>query len=96
MRLIELESSHELEAAPAFTAEVPVAIIGGGACGLTAALTLKDAGVESVVLERDAAPQGSTALSSGFIPACATRWQRAIGVDDSVDLLAADVAAQEP
>ena len=47
---------------------VPVAIVGGGACGLTAALMLADAGVECVVLERDALPSGSTALSSGFIP----------------------------
>jgi fumarate reductase flavoprotein subunit len=91
MRLIGFESSQDLAAAPVFAATVPVLIIGGGACGLTAALTLKDAGVECVVLERDAAPQGSTALSSGFIPACGTRWQRAIGVDDTVDLLAADV-----
>jgi len=49
-----------------------------------AALTLKDAGVECVVLERDALPSGSTALSSGFIPACGTRWQKAIGIEDSV------------
>jgi fumarate reductase flavoprotein subunit len=70
---------------------VPVVVIGGGACGLLAALTLADAGIECVVLERDAVPQGSTALSSGFIPACHTRWQRAIGVADSAELLTADI-----
>jgi len=91
VRLIGLESNETLEAAPAFSAEVPVLIIGGGACGLTAALTLKDAGVECAVLERDPVPQGSTALSSGFIPACGTRWQRDIGVADSVELLSSDV-----
>lgn len=51
-----------------------------------AALTLKDAGVECVVLERDALPSGSTALSSGFIPACGTRWQKAIGIEDSEEV----------
>jgi fumarate reductase flavoprotein subunit len=56
-----------------------------------AALTLKDAGVECVLLERDALPSGSTALSSGFIPACGTRWQRAIGVEDSAAQFAADI-----
>ena len=52
-----------------FTAKIAVVVIGGGACGLIAALTLHDAGIACVVLERDALPSGSTALSSGFIPA---------------------------
>jgi fumarate reductase flavoprotein subunit len=69
----------------------PVAIVGAGACGLVAALTLADAGVDCVVIERDALPQGSTALSSGFIPACGTRWQNAIGVADSPAIFAADI-----
>ncbi|MFO0472093.1 MAG: FAD-dependent oxidoreductase [Pseudomonadota bacterium] len=75
--------------------EVPVAIVGGGACGLTAAVFLRERGVECVVLESDAAPRGSTALSSGFVPAPCTRVQRAAGVaDDSVDLFLADVQAK--
>ncbi|MDP9994261.1 fumarate reductase flavoprotein subunit [Variovorax boronicumulans] len=74
---------------------VPVAIVGGGACGLTAALMLADAGLECVVLERDALPSGSTALSSGFIPAPGTRTQRAHGVqDDSAERFAADIQAK--
>ena len=73
-------------------AHVPVAIVGGGACGLTAALMLADAGVECVVLERDALPSGSTALSSGFIPAPGTRTQRSHGVQgDSAERFAADI-----
>ena len=76
-------------------AHVPVAIVGGGACGLTAALMLADAGVECVVLERDALPSGSTALSSGFIPAPGTRTQRAHGVQgDSAERFAADIQAK--
>ena len=80
-----------LDSPSAFAASTRVLIIGGGACGMVAALTLADAGVECVVLERDALPAGSTALSSGLIPACGTRWQRAIGVEDSIALLAADI-----
>lgn len=34
----------------------PVAIVGAGACGLTAALALHRQGIECVVLERDAVP----------------------------------------
>jgi len=74
---------------------VPVAIVGGGACGLTAALMLADAGVDCVVLERDALPSGSTALSSGFIPAPGTRTQREHGVtNDSAERFAADIQAK--
>jgi fumarate reductase flavoprotein subunit len=72
-------------------AAVPVAIVGAGACGLTAAIALRDAGVECLLLERDATPSGSTALSSGFIPAAGTRAQRALGVTDSPDRFAEDI-----
>ncbi len=70
---------------------VPVAIVGAGACGLTAAIALRDAGIECVVLERDERPAGSTALSSGFIPAAGTRVQRAAGIDDSPQRFAQDI-----
>ena len=79
---------------PAGSPHVPVAIVGGGACGLTAALMLQDAGVACVVLERDATPSGSTALSSGFIPAAATRAQQAQGIDDDALRFAADIQAK--
>ncbi|HET9019867.1 MAG TPA: FAD-dependent oxidoreductase [Acetobacteraceae bacterium] len=70
-------------------------MIGAGACGLVAALAARDAGAEVLVLERDRTPTGSTSLSSGFIPAAGTRFQRAIGVDDDTpDRLAADILAK--
>ncbi len=82
-------------AMPAGTPQVPVAIVGAGACGLTAALMLRDAGIDCVLLERDAQPQGSTALSSGFIPGAGTRVQRAAGVvDDNAERFAADIQAK--
>ena len=73
-------------------AHVPVAIVGGGACGLVAAIALRDVGIDCVVLERDATPSGSTALSSGFIPAAGTRVQQAQGIADSVEAFAEDIA----
>lgn len=73
---------------------VPVAIVGAGACGLVAAITLRDAGVDCVLLERDAQPAGSTALSSGFIPAAGTRAQRDAGIEDSPARFAADIQAK--
>lgn len=74
--------------------DIPVAIVGAGACGLTAALALQRAGVEAVVLERDAFPAGSTALSSGFIPAPGTQAQRALGIEDSPSRFEADIQAK--
>ena len=74
-----------------YDAETAVVIVGGGACGMTAALRLADAGVDCVVLERDARPMGSTAMSSGFVPAPATRFQKAQNIDDSATLFAADI-----
>ena len=71
-----------------------VAIVGGGACGLTAALTLHQLGIDCVVLERDALPTGSTALSSGFVPAAATHAQQAQGIDDSPVQFAQDIQAK--
>jgi fumarate reductase flavoprotein subunit len=82
-------------AMPPGSPEVPAAIVGTGACGLTAALRLRDAGVDCVLLERDPHPQGSTALSSGFVPAAGTAVQRAAGVtDDSPARFAADIQAK--
>jgi fumarate reductase flavoprotein subunit len=74
-----------------FSTHVPLLIVGAGAAGLCAALAAKEAGVDAVVVERDAVPMGSTALSAGLIPAAGTRFQRAKGIADSSLLLAADI-----
>jgi fumarate reductase flavoprotein subunit len=79
------------EADPAFETEVPVAIIGAGAAGLVAALACHGAGVEPLVIERDAVPRGSTSLSAGLIPAAGTRFQAAHGIADDVATFAADI-----
>ncbi|MGB6007943.1 FAD-dependent oxidoreductase [Castellaniella sp.] len=73
---------------------VPVVIIGAGACGLTAALRLAGSGIDTVLIERDAAPGGSSALSSGFIPAAGSAVQRAAGIEDDARRFAADIQAK--
>jgi fumarate reductase flavoprotein subunit len=70
---------------------VPILIVGAGAAGLCAALAAKEAGVDAVVIERDAVPSGSTALSAGLIPAAGTRFQRAKGIADNPATFAADI-----
>lgn len=74
-----------------FEYTIPVVIIGAGACGLTAALAAKESGAEVLVLERDPKPSGSTALSTGLIPAAGTKMQAAMGIQDSPELLAQDI-----
>lgn len=73
---------------------IPVVIIGAGGTGLCAALAAADAGVDVLVLERDSTPLGSTAMSTGLIPASGTPEQAAQGIVDSPEIFAADIAAK--
>ena len=78
-----------------FEAQVPLLVIGAGACGCIAALAASERGVEALILERDATPRGNTSLSGGQIPAAGTRLQRAAGLtDDTPELLYQDILAK--
>jgi fumarate reductase flavoprotein subunit len=75
-----------------FATEVPVLVVGAGACGCSAALAANERGVEVLILERDAKPSGSTSLSGGQIPAAGSKLQKAAGlVDDTPETLAQDL-----
>jgi len=76
---------------PQFVIKLPLLIVGAGAAGLCAALAAKEAGVDALVIERDAVPAGSTALSAGLIPAAGTRFQRAKGIEDTPQRFAGDI-----
>lgn len=73
---------------------VLVVIVGGGGTGLTAALAAADAGAQVLVIERDPTPLGTTAMSTGLIPACGTPEQAAAGIDDGPERFVADVMAK--
>lgn len=73
---------------------IPVVVVGGGGTGLTAALAVRDAGVDVLVVERDARPMGTTAMSTGLIPAAGSRIQRARGIADSPEQFARDIIAK--
>jgi len=79
------------EAETDFELTMPLVIVGGGACGLVAGLAALSRGIDAVVLERDSTPRGSTFMSSGFIPAAGTRFQKALGIDDSPAIMARDI-----
>lgn len=74
-----------------FDFSIPVIIIGAGGCGLTAALAVKERGVELLVIERDSTPLGSTAMSTGLIPAAGTPEQDAQGIEDSAEIFTRDI-----
>jgi fumarate reductase flavoprotein subunit len=76
-----------------FKITIPVLIIGGGACGLTAALAASDAGSEVLVLERDSVPHGSTGMSYGAVGGAGTEVQKQAGIDDSSQLFFEDIMA---
>ena len=84
------ERGHS-RAGAGISAAVPVVIIGAGAAGLVAALAAREAGAEVLVLERDALPRGSTALSAGLIPAAGTRWQNEADIADNAERFARDI-----
>ncbi len=77
-----------------FDLETETLIIGAGACGLVAALTAKENGQQVLVIEADAVPSGSTALSAGLIPAAGTSFQRDVGIKDDASLFASDIQAK--
>lgn len=74
-----------------FEITVPVLIAGGGACGLTAALAARDAGVDVLILEKDAIPRGTTSMSQGTMCAAGTQAQKDAGIHDSADQFFEDV-----
>ncbi|MCC1491252.1 FAD-dependent oxidoreductase [Cognatishimia sp. F0-27] len=78
----------------AFDFSVETLILGAGACGMVAALAAREAGQEVLVLEADAVPSGSTALSAGLIPAAGTALQTAAGIRDDPARFAADIQAK--
>jgi fumarate reductase flavoprotein subunit len=71
--------------------DVDVLVVGAGACGLAAAIAAFDAGVSVAVIEKMDRAGGNSALSTGSVPAAATRFQREAGIVDSAEQFVADL-----
>jgi fumarate reductase flavoprotein subunit len=78
----------------AFEVEVPVLVVGGGACGLTAALAARDGGAEVLVAEQGPRCAGSSSMSLGALCAAGTREQARHGVEDDAAAFLADIMAK--
>jgi flavocytochrome c len=68
-----------------------IVVIGGGAAGFAAALEAAEAGARVIVLEKQDATGGSSALSGGCLAFAGTDLQRRNGIEDSSDLLFKDL-----
>ncbi len=77
-----------------FGATAPIIVIGAGGAGATAALAARSGGADVLVLERDSAPSGATASSSGMVPAAGTAEQKARGIADTPQRFADDIQAK--
>jgi len=66
-------------------------IVGGGLAGFAAALTAAQAGIDSIVIEKQAETGGSSAMSGGCLAFAGTDVQAAAGIEDSSDLLFQDL-----
>jgi fumarate reductase flavoprotein subunit len=71
--------------------EIDILVIGAGGCGLAAALSANEMGVEVGVVEKYEEFQGNTTLSTGSVPGAGTRFQREAGIDDSPEKLIEDL-----
>jgi flavocytochrome c len=71
-----------------------VLVVGGGGCGLTAAVRAAQSGARVLVLEKESALGGNTARSIGSVPGAGSRFQAAAGIDDSPETFAADLRRQ--
>lgn len=73
-----------------FDWKLDVLVIGGGGCGLAAAIAAHDGGAESAIVEKLDRPGGNTALSTGSVPGAGSRFQRAAGIADSPEQMIED------
>lgn len=71
--------------------ETELAIVGAGGCGLMAAFAAARTGVEVTLLEKNSRLQCNTEIASGSIAAAGTRFQKALGIDGTVEQMAADI-----
>jgi fumarate reductase flavoprotein subunit len=76
---------------PNFDVTTDVLVVGAGACGLAAAITAHDGGVEVAIVEKLERPGGNSALSTGSVPAAGSRFQRDAGIDDDPERMVADL-----
>lgn len=71
--------------------ETDIVVIGGGGCGMAAALAAKQKELDVILIEKDRKLGGNTSLSTGSVPGAGTKYQEAAGIEDSPLRMATDI-----
>lgn len=74
-----------------WTEETDVLVVGTGFAGLAAAIEAKTAGAKVLVIDKMPTTGGNSTINGGDMAAVGTKLQQEAGVDDSVDLMVADM-----
>ncbi len=72
------------------TIETEIVIVGAGGAGMAAAIMASQAGKDFVILEKMPYVGGNTTKATGGMNAAETHYQKEQGIEDSVELFAAD------
>lgn len=79
------------DAKPERVETVDLVVVGSGAAGFVAAMEAHDRGVRNIViLEKMPIPGGNSQLAAGGMNAAGTSFQKAQGIEDRAELMAAD------
>lgn len=70
-----------------------IIVVGSGGAGLAAAVGATDQGAKVILLEKMPVAGGNTCFAEGGMNACCTKFQKAEGIEDSVDLMVSDTYA---
>ena len=81
------------QAIPESAETFDVVVAGGGAAGCMAARTAAKVGKKVLLVQSLPMLGGSSAISSGWIRACRTKWHAARGIEDSENAYAEDIVA---
>lgn len=85
--MTELLKPIPLEAHEDSERTVDFLVLGGGVGGLASAVEAKRAGLDVLVVEKNAVTGGSAARSGGKLNGAGTKWQKAQGIYDTPDML---------
>ena len=86
----EAKETEEPKEKERVSLETDVVIIGAGGAGMTAAIMLKQAGVDFLLLEKMPYVGGNTTKATGGMNAAETHYQKEQGIEDSVEVFVAD------